>query len=200
MSSDWSGTKAILSEVSALFHQEDDLKEIEEVNKMRAEIEAHTSAHLKDARELIKSYTAQVADLEKDILAPTEVAHASQLEKFRVDKENVAGQVEQVRGEMDTKREKIAELAQQGLELVGKCSQTTAASQMADSRTAYALSLYAKISNISWDYKAPNGKIAGTIGSDETSSLRHFELDTRKKTSFETANDLWDMIGDNVSN
>ena len=32
---------------------------------------------------------------------------------------------------------------------------------IADSRTAYALSLYSKISNITWDYKVQSGRLAG---------------------------------------
>ena len=72
--------------------------------------------------------------------------------------------------------------------------------EMANSRTAYALSLYAKISNIAWDYKAPAGKLAGTIGNEESKRIKHFDIDTRSKTSFEVANTLWDMIGEGVSN
>ena len=47
------------------------------------------------------------------------------------------------------------------------------------------LSLYAKISNIAWDYKAKSGTIAGTIGNEELKTLKEFSIDTREKTSFE---------------
>ena len=52
-------------------------------------------------------------------------------------------------------------MAAQALALREKGAEYTLSSQIADSRTAYALSLYAKISNITWDYEAPSGKIAG---------------------------------------
>ena len=52
-------------------------------------------------------------------------------------------------------------MAAQALALREKGAEYTLSSQIADSRTAYALSLYAKISNITWDYEAPPGKIAG---------------------------------------
>jgi chromosome segregation ATPase len=198
MSNDWNGTKRILHEVQALFGQEDDLKELNEILKMKAEIEAHCVVAAKDAKDLIKDFTATVAAKEREIVAPTEIAHATEIEKKRTDKENVAEQVEELRSKLDGKRDKIASLAQQALTLMKKCSETQTDSQMADSRTAYALSLYAKISNIAWDYKAPNGKLAGSIGNEGSSSLKSFELDTRDKTSFETANDLWDMISESV--
>lgn len=52
-------------------------------------------------------------------------------------------------------------MAAQALALREKGAEYTLSSQIADSRTAYALSLYAKISNITWDYQATPGKIAG---------------------------------------
>ena len=165
-----------------------------DIKKMAEEIEERVTSNVKDAKELIKSFTAQIVEKEKEIMAPSEIAHAGNLEKYRGDKENVTSQVENLRATLDAKREKIATLAKQALNMMEKCSEATVSSQLADSRTAYALSLYAKISNISWDYKAPSGKTAGTIGSEESKTLRRFEIDTREKTSFEAANDLWAMI------
>ena len=199
MSSDWKGTKRILNEVQALFAQEDDLKELNEIFKMRAEIEAHCTAASKDAKELIKDFTTKVTEKEKEIMAPSEIAHAIEIEKVRTDKENAAEQVQNLQNSLDTKRDKISDFAEQALKLMKQCAETNTNSQLADSRTAYALSLYAKISNISWDYKAPSGKLAGTIGNEETSTLQRFEMDTRNKTSFEMANGLWDMISASVA-
>ena len=88
-------------------------------------------------------------------------------------------------------------------------------SQLADSRTAYAISLYSEISNISWNYRAPHGILAGCkcvlvslivfkvhlhiaiilgIGNDSKKELKLFELDTQTLNSFELANKLWDLI------
>ena len=52
-------------------------------------------------------------------------------------------------------------MAEQALALREKGAEYNLSSQISDSRTAYALSLYAKISNITWDYEAPPGRIAG---------------------------------------
>lgn len=52
-------------------------------------------------------------------------------------------------------------MAAQSLALHEKGAEYTLSSQIADSRTAYALSLYAKISNITWNYDAAPGRIAG---------------------------------------
>ena len=190
----------ILREVEQLFAQQDDLTEIAEIKSLIAEIEAHVDSTCLDAKEVVKAYTKRVAIKEQEIMAPTEVAHAVYLEKFRDEKENASRQVDSLRKKMDEKREKIASLAQQTLSMMGKCKEAGVDTEMANSRTAYALSLYAKISNIAWDYKAPAGKLAGTIGNEESKRIKHFDIDTRSKTSFEVANTLWDMIGEGVSN
>jgi hypothetical protein len=77
------------------------------------------------------------------------------------EKENVYTQCENIRQMTDAKRELISKMAAQALSIREKAAEYTVSSQIADSRTAYALSLYAKISNITWDYSAPSGKLAG---------------------------------------
>lgn len=81
---------------------------------------------------------------------------------YKSNKENLGTQVEQLRQIIDSKRENISKMASQTIVLQERSSECSAGSQLADSRTAYALSLYAKISNITWDYKAPAGKLAGS--------------------------------------
>ena len=45
--------------------------------------------------------------------------------------------------------------------LKDRAAEFSMSTDMADSRTAYAISLYAKISNITWDYSINNGKLGG---------------------------------------
>lgn len=122
--------------------------------------------------------------------------HASNLENFVSEKENIDGQIEKLHQQMDSKRENIATLALNSLNYRNKANDFAAAIAKQDTRTAYALSLYTKISNITWDYSAGSGKLAGTIGNDASKSLQPFSLDTRSITSFELANKLWEMIED----
>jgi hypothetical protein len=131
---------------------------------------------------------------EKEVLAPSETAHASRLKDYREEKENVMERNESLRKEIDGMREKITETATTSLEMKNKISEVNMCSHLEDSRTAYALSLYAKISKITWKYKAGAGKIAGVIGDDTKSELKTFSIDTRQATSFDIANDLWNSI------
>lgn len=120
--------------------------------------------------------------------------HASNLESFVNEKENIDGQIEKLHQQMDMRRESIATLALNSLNYRNKANDFAATIAKQDTRTAYALSLYTKISNITWDYSATNGKLAGTIGNDSSKSLQPFSIDTRSITSFELANNLWEMI------
>ena len=90
-----------------------------------------------------------------------QAAYAVELEKVIQDKENVSRQIEETRKIIDKKRECIFQIASQSLELRESMSAMQAKSQVADARTTYALSLYGKISNITWDYSAPNGRLCG---------------------------------------
>jgi len=201
MSVDWAETKAILLEVEQLFNRDDDLSDVSDVQKMADEIRAHADNNLKDAKELIKQMLAVVADKEAEIIAPSASAHTASLEKYITDKENVNAQIETTRNIIDNKRESIARMATQSLTLKEKtCEFEGPSSDLSDSRTAYALSLYAKISNIAWNYdKSSPGSLAGTVGHEATNEFHSFAIDTRSKTSFEVADALWERIAEGMT-
>lgn len=194
MEADWSETRAILQEVEQLFQRDDDIRDVHDIKKMVKEIDSHCVNSLKDAKEIIKQYTNTVAQKEKEILAPPESVHSANIDVYKAEKENVSSQIEQLREIINSKRENITKLASQAIVLQERSLECSAGSQLADSRTAYALSLYAKISNITWDYKGSSHLLAGTIGRDHLQTIERFELDTTNVSSFDISNKLWDMI------
>jgi len=201
MSADWAETKAILLEVEQLFNRDDDISDVSDIQKMADEIRMHADNNLKDAKELIKKMLAVVADKEAEIIAPSAAAHTASLEKYITGKENVNAQIESTRSVIDGKRENIARMATQSLTLKEKtCEFEGPSSDLSDSRTAYALSLYAKISNIAWNYeRSTPGSLAGSVGNDATSEFHSFSIDTRSKTSFEVADALWERIAEGMA-
>mmetsp|Transcript_124 Transcript_124/g.145 ORF Transcript_124/g.145 Transcript_124/m.145 type:complete len:202 (-) Transcript_124:527-1132(-) len=198
MSSDWVETKAILSEVEQLFNRDDDIRYIYDVKKMAREIDSHSTNYLMETKDIIKKLTTRVTQKEAEIIAPNEDEHALKLEKLVGDREHVGTHLDTIRENTDNKRENISKMAAQALALKEKESEYALSSQIADSRTAYALSLYAKISNITWDYEAHPGNIKGCIGNDKTKILKNFSIDSRAKTSFEVSSELWRIIGEGV--
>jgi len=196
---DWKSTKQILLEVETLFNREDDCREVEDIKKMQREIEVNCSNNLKDAKEIIKQLTCAVAAKEAEVLAPTELVHAGHLERFLVDKENVSSQLEAMRAAIDAKRESIAKLATTTLAVKEKAAEVDVSCIDGSSRVAYALALYTTISNITWDYQAPAGRIAGHVGNDKTKEINSFNIDARTTSSTQVADALWAKIGEGLA-
>lgn len=78
------------------------------------------------------------------------------------DKENSSSQLEQVIRSIENKKSNIQKTNNMTQTLKERSEEYTLSHHITDSRTAYALSLYSKISNITWDYdKCMNGKLSG---------------------------------------
>lgn len=82
-----------------------------------------------------------------------------------MEKEQLALDMNKDQQEMTTKLQEISALAQQTVALQEQTQDFSLSDSMTESRTAYALSLYSKISNISWDYavtgEGEGGRLAG---------------------------------------
>ena len=102
----------------------------------------------------------QVAEKEAEIKAPTQAEHLAKI-KSLTNKENLIQQTESISRNIDIKRQNITKMAATAINLKERAAEFNISTDMADSRTAYAISLYAKISNITWDYSLPEGKLGG---------------------------------------
>jgi hypothetical protein len=81
-----------------------------------------------------------------------------------MEKENCSKQMEELSKAIEVKKLQIDKLQTLNNNLQESAQEYSLNNCIADSRTAYAISLYSKISNISWDYKASNieeGKLVG---------------------------------------
>lgn len=108
--------------------------------------------------------TAQVTQKEGEIMAPPMVEHEATLKKI-LDKENNQKKLDNLVRDIESKRNNIVKLSDTCVTLQERTQEFKVNSSIADSRTAYAISLYAKISNITWDYSAPPGHLAGCTSS-----------------------------------
>lgn len=66
-----------------------------------------------------------------------------------------------LRDQIDTKKESFKNIHSQCEEMKEKISECKSTMKLEDSRTAYAISLYSKISNITWDYNSSEAKLVG---------------------------------------
>jgi hypothetical protein len=104
-----------------------------------------------------------------------QVAHASNLEKLSADKENLSLAVNEEQRIVSEKTQDITRIAQDTLALKEETTHIALTERMTESRTSYALSLYSKISNISWDYTATasGDRLAGCEYGNHLPSYTH---------------------------
>ena len=89
--------------------------------------------------------------------------HAAALKKVS-NKENINSQMDSLLHAIDEKKQRIDALRSSHAALMQQLQDARSGQHQpaaADSRTAYALSLYSKISNISWEYDSSPETIAG---------------------------------------
>jgi uncharacterized coiled-coil protein SlyX len=104
--------------------------------------------------------TSMVSQNEREINAPSMEEHAARLREI-TDKDNYQETIHQLIQAIAEKKALIAKQSTMGQVLEERMQEYSLNSTMADSRTAYAISLYTKISNITWNYNAPHGHLAG---------------------------------------
>jgi hypothetical protein len=132
------------------------------------------------------------------------------------EKENLVTSINECNEVLDEKVSEISKIASTALEIQQQIADLDIDDEITQSRTSHALSLYSKVSNISWEYSAPPGILAGCkcghrwtaislicctylgYGNDDTREITAFEFNMTKMDSFEIANALWDVIGQGV--
>ena len=151
--SDIKSTKVILANVEALFTRDDDIRDIDDVSKMQKEIQSYYQSNIASSKTLIKQVTQSLATKEATVLAQSREAHISALKQLQDDKEIFLKSIEDTARALQQKEVHITEIKQRAHQLQAKEEELRSSTQVEDMRTAYSLSLYNKISNITWDYK-----------------------------------------------
>ena len=83
------------------------------------------------------------------------------VEKYLNEKENINTQLEKLRGDINKKREATMNIAAECLQVKQQVVECSEKNTVSETRTSYALSLYKKISGISWDYVDSPVKLSG---------------------------------------
>ena len=87
--------------------------------------------------------------------------HNKTIERLTLEKENLLTSSNKSSKLIDTELEAISKLVSKSLQIQQNTNQIPDDEHL-ESRTSYALSLYSRISNISWDYSASPGHLAGS--------------------------------------
>jgi archaellum component FlaC len=76
-------------------------------------------------------------------------------------KDEIQNHLNSLRDQIDAKRDSISNIMANITALKQQVADCNASLQLQDSRTAYAISLYSKISHITWNYKGASGRLCG---------------------------------------
>ncbi len=87
--------------------------------------------------------------------------HNSRLDELQLEKENLSLKINIVSGAIEQKCSVISEIVNDTLKNQSTISEYENVNILNESRTVYALSLYSKVSNISWDYASPSDHLCG---------------------------------------
>ena len=143
--------------------------------------------------------------------------HATTLQQLHKEKENVLTSMENTKTIILAKQDSIAKIHSKAKLLHEKGEEFSKQNQSEDLKITYAISLYSKISNITWDYDAPSDHLAGCtfefrcaylvvyihvlyidIGHENTKDYESFDIHLNSLTATEVADFLWDKIAAGV--
>jgi hypothetical protein len=194
----WQDTRMILHELEGLFTREDDLEDVSDIKKMKQEIANHGAIRLKDAKEIVKGMMSQLSSKANDINTMQQADHAGILKKITEKKNINSLQIDSLLKGIDAKKTDIEKMKKTSMGLQDRMKNYNVSTEMMDSRTAYAISLYAKMTNITWDYSADKDHLTGCVGNSNKKEFVKFDIDKNSLSEVELADQLWDLIEEGV--
>jgi chromosome segregation ATPase len=160
---EWVETKTVIREVQQLYSREDDLRDIAEIQRMAWDLDVYFQNSKRSAREVMKEMLNRVTAKEMEITSgkPSTSEHNERLRAFQSQKGVLMQEINQYQAEIESSNESMRQLAEESSQLKEKITHYEEECAQQDNRTAYAVSLYSKITNINWDYSQPQGYLAG---------------------------------------
>ena len=191
---DWEETRQIIGELRTLYATGEDSSKVAECLKIAKEIENCLSSAGSETQSIIKSLasTAQVSESQLDALKGEKATIDESIAALSRCKEDTESRIAVKEAERK-KEERSLEDIKRRLDAMGHQEATVKQVRKQDlPMLKHALSLYANVTKISWDYASyDEGKVAGTIVNSATGVVRDFSYDTNEQSSFEIANSIW---------
>ncbi len=113
-----------------------------------------------------------------------------QLQQAIEDRENVMLQLQAMEGQGELTEHKMQEIEAQKRDLVEQLAGLKSSKLVEIPAIRHALTLYANITNLRWNYDAPLDVVRGFIALDD--DVRHFDI--AEKDSVRVADQLWGMM------
>uniref|UniRef100_A0A7S3PP82 Kinetochore protein Spc24 n=1 Tax=Aplanochytrium stocchinoi TaxID=215587 RepID=A0A7S3PP82_9STRA len=191
---DWEETKTILQDLEELYQQNQDAERVGECIQLRDSITATYSEATDSVQDLIRNFSKEVDVLKQkaEELAgqPSSNPEIEELKsKIKQCGERYTEQQhheKDIEAEVEALEKKMESLQLEQEELEKKAAASVPLMQ-------HLLSLYANITKIKWDFSSES--VAGVVSDAEGKGVvRQFDYSLENHTSFELANNIWDVI------
>jgi len=195
MGSQWDATKGILADVENLVSTSKDADTVRECRELNSKIEQAYEMGQVSAAELIKICQAKVEESrERSEELAARTPTSPEIDALEQERKGLEIRIKEQRMEKEEVEKFVKEIETKVNEM--ESSLEGAKNEYKDQipLMKHSLSLYANVSKIKWDFSGQNRReIAGTVcGSGVT---QKFCLDEEQNSSFQIANQLWELIG-----
>lgn len=121
-----------------------------------------------------------------------------QMEELLIEQQNHENELILLQQQETTMRNEINEFNELAVNEICDMETHYDDSKIKISRLRQQLSLYSNVTGIKWDYEKEN-MLAGQIKINSKQMIKYFEIDPSDKSHYEIANELWNLISENVA-
>ena len=175
------------------YDRDDDVTTVRQmINVSRSTSQAIVRAE-RGPKQAIRALTAENDTLRENSRRGESVEVAAKRpQKLHQQKASEESELERMRAAEQNALRSIQNLKERHTQAVEENTQLRDMAAIEIPRVKYALSLYANISNIVWDYSAETVK--GMITSPVGEPTKSFDIDPSSATNFDITNQLWDLM------
>jgi len=186
---------SLARELIACLNSADEWKTIAEIRDLEGELRRIHDKQQQELKHIVVEYSGKISKLkgavEKD---EARIARAAQETKEVERKQDaVRDEIGKLNEQAEGMHRQMSELQQEWSLAEKRVAAARNAEEISVPKIKHALSLYANISNIRWDFNTTE-RVKGYIATN--GSVRPFDLDKRHMKAYEVANFLWDLTSD----
>ena len=190
---DYADIKATSEEVIKHFAERTDMKIVEEAGKATAELKSLCDARHREIVQCVRELQGQVKrEQQQHQERKDSLLNPAPREEMLKERNRVEEDITRLRKETDALREENNRSETRGSELGEREQSLWQQENVEVPRLRHAISLYANISSIRWDYSSRHVK--GFITSASGSGIKSFELEPSQQSEFAVINSLWDLM------
>jgi len=192
---DFRATVALLDEALSLFEIDEEENLVRNIHTLGQETASLFQKKQENLKETIRELTSRVKSAEEEASRKEpETAHRQRMEQIDSEKQKTVQNIQDMKTEC-IKLESAIEKLNLEQENLKKTKQQIDKETIIDvPRVKDALTLYASISNIRWDYDTDTVKGYASVVESKHPKVRPFNLDPTKHSKFYITNYLWDLM------